>query len=152
MINIDSPEQNYTMTTFWWTYLNWQKMSAYSAEMLEACRTVTLKVNTLPILRCSKAVSSVPSRLAFNGFSSSSAPADKYKIKIRHRLRFALQEDGQVETVQVWWGFGAVTPLWSDMTCSLFQTTLVGPNMTLNTHTRAKNKQTNIKCPSSSGN
>ena len=33
------------------THLNWQKMSAYSAEMLEACRTVTLKVNVLPILR-----------------------------------------------------------------------------------------------------
>lgn len=33
------------------THLNWQNMSAYSAEMLEACRTVTLKVNVLPIFR-----------------------------------------------------------------------------------------------------
>lgn len=33
------------------THLNWQKMSAYSAEMLEACRTVTLKVKMLPIFR-----------------------------------------------------------------------------------------------------
>lgn len=37
------------------TYLNWQKMSAYSAEMLEAWRTVTLKVNVLPIFRCDRA-------------------------------------------------------------------------------------------------
>lgn len=37
------------------TYLNWQKMSAYSAEMLEAWRTVTLKVNVLPIFRCERA-------------------------------------------------------------------------------------------------
>lgn len=37
------------------TYLNWQKMSAYSAEMLEAWRTVTLKVNVLPIFRWERA-------------------------------------------------------------------------------------------------
>lgn len=62
---------------FWWTaHLNWQKMSAYSAEMLEACRTVTLKVKTLPILRCSSA-SSGASRLAFSGASTSSAPAGR---------------------------------------------------------------------------
>lgn len=35
--------------------MNWQKMSAYSAEMLEACRTVTLKVNVLPIFRWDRA-------------------------------------------------------------------------------------------------
>lgn len=63
--------------SFWWTaHLNWQKMSAYSAEMLEACRTVTLKVKTLPILRCSSA-SSGASRLAFRGASTSSAPAGR---------------------------------------------------------------------------
>lgn len=32
-------------------------MSAYSAEMLEACRTVTLKVNVLPIFRWDRAFS-----------------------------------------------------------------------------------------------
>lgn len=37
------------------TYLNWQKMSAYSAEMLEAWRTVTLKVKVLPIFRWDRA-------------------------------------------------------------------------------------------------
>lgn len=36
------------------THLNWQKMSAYSAEMLEAWSTVTLKVKLLPIFKCCK--------------------------------------------------------------------------------------------------
>lgn len=37
-------------------------MSAYSAEMLEACKTVTLKVNVLPIFRCDRAFSGERSR------------------------------------------------------------------------------------------
>lgn len=57
-------------------YLNWQKMSAYSAEMLEACSTVTLKVNRLPTFRCSRVASSAPSRHVFSVFSGSSAPAE----------------------------------------------------------------------------
>lgn len=56
-------------------HLNWQKMSANSAEMLEACSTVTLKVNRLPTFRCSSVASRGPSRHALSGFSSSSAPA-----------------------------------------------------------------------------
>lgn len=68
------------------TYLNWQKMSAYSAEMLEACRTVTLKVKTLPILRCSRE-SREPSRL-FSGPSCSSAPAVR---NIRHWLQLEVK-------------------------------------------------------------
>lgn len=60
-----------------WAHLNWQKISAYSAEMLEACSTVTLKVNRLPTFRCSSDASRAPSRQAFSGFSGSSAPAAK---------------------------------------------------------------------------
>lgn len=44
------------------THLNWQKMSAYSAEMLEACRTVTLKVKVLPIFRWDRTFSGERSR------------------------------------------------------------------------------------------
>lgn len=44
------------------THLNWQKMSAYSAEMLEACKTVTLKVKVLPIFRWDRDVSGDSSR------------------------------------------------------------------------------------------
>lgn len=36
-----------------WTHLNWQKMSAYSAEMPVACSTVTRNVNSFPICKCS---------------------------------------------------------------------------------------------------
>ena len=50
-------------------HLNWQKMSAYSAEMLEACRTVTRKVKMLPSFRWSRAVSSGPSGTGFSGLS-----------------------------------------------------------------------------------
>jgi len=50
-------------------YLNWQKMSAYSAEMLEACRTVTRNVKILPSFRWSRAVSSGPSGAGFSGLS-----------------------------------------------------------------------------------
>lgn len=60
-------------------HLNWQKMSAYSAEMLEAWSTVTLKVNRLPTFRCSSVASRAPSRHAFSGFSGSSAPAVRKK-------------------------------------------------------------------------
>ena len=49
--------------------MNWQKMSAYSAEMLDACRTVTRKVKVLPRPRWSRAVSRGPSRVAFSGLS-----------------------------------------------------------------------------------
>lgn len=49
------------------THLNWQKMSAYSAEMLEACSTVTRKVKVLPRRRQSSAASRGPSRAAFSG-------------------------------------------------------------------------------------
>lgn len=35
------------------THLNWQKMSAYSAEMPVACNTVTRNVNSFPICKCS---------------------------------------------------------------------------------------------------
>lgn len=76
--------------------MNWQKMSAYSAEMLEACRTVTLKVKILPILRCSRVVSSAPSRPGFSGFSTSSDPAarnhkkEKGKKKNKRRLETRL--------------------------------------------------------------
>ena len=81
----------------WWTaHLNWQKMSAYSAEMLEACRTVTLKVKTLPILRCSSA-SSGASRLAFSGASTSSAPAGR-NAEI-NSLMSAFKVAGQVEPI-----------------------------------------------------
>lgn len=51
------------------SHLNWQKMSAYSAEMLEACRTVTLKVKMLPSFRCSSPASNGPSRAVFSGLS-----------------------------------------------------------------------------------
>lgn len=34
-------------------YLNWQNMSAYSAEIPVACNTVTRNVNSLPICKCS---------------------------------------------------------------------------------------------------
>lgn len=44
-------------------------MSAYSAEILDACRTVTRKVKVLPRRRWSKAVSRGPSRAAFSGLS-----------------------------------------------------------------------------------
>lgn len=50
-------------------HLNWQKMSAYSAEMLEACRTVTRKVKMLPSFRWSRAASSGPSGAGFSGLS-----------------------------------------------------------------------------------
>lgn len=50
------------MQVLTFTHLNWQKMSAYSAEMLEACRTVTLKVKVLPIFRCDRAFSGERSR------------------------------------------------------------------------------------------
>lgn len=50
-------------------HLNWQKMSAYSAEILDACRTVTRKVKVLPRRRWSRAVSRGPSRAAFSGLS-----------------------------------------------------------------------------------
>lgn len=50
-------------------HLNWQKMSAYSAEMLDACRTVTRKVKVLPRPRWSRAASRGPSRAAFSGLS-----------------------------------------------------------------------------------
>lgn len=50
-------------------HLNWQKMSAYSAEMLDACRTVTRKVKVLPRRRWSRAVSRGPSRADFSGLS-----------------------------------------------------------------------------------
>ena len=49
--------------------MNWQKMSAYSAEMLDACRTVTRKVKVLPRPRWSRAASRGPSRAAFSGLS-----------------------------------------------------------------------------------
>lgn len=51
------------------THLNWQKMSAYSAEMLDACRTVTRNVKALPRCRWARAVSRGPSRTAFSGLS-----------------------------------------------------------------------------------
>ena len=50
-------------------HLNWQKMSAYSAEMLDACRTVTRKVKVLPRRRWSRAASRGPSRAAFSELS-----------------------------------------------------------------------------------
>lgn len=43
------------------TDLNWQKMSAYSAAMPVACKTVTRNVNSLPINKCSPAASSTTS-------------------------------------------------------------------------------------------
>lgn len=52
-----------------WSHLNWQKISAYSAEMLEACRTVTRKVKMLPSFRWSRAASRGPSIVDFSGLS-----------------------------------------------------------------------------------
>lgn len=73
---VDLKDLRTTITKTTTTYLNWQKMSAYSAEMLEAWRTVTLKVKMFPILRCSRVPSRAsPSRLDFRGLSNSSGPA-----------------------------------------------------------------------------
>lgn len=52
-----------------WSHLNWQKISAYSAEMLEACRTVTRNVKMLPSFRWSRAASRGPSIVDFSGLS-----------------------------------------------------------------------------------
>ena len=53
------------------TYLNWQKMSAYSGEIPDACRMVTRNVSCEPILRCSGKSSSSMLKKASARFSSS---------------------------------------------------------------------------------
>ena len=51
------------------TYLNWQKMSAYSGEIPYACNMVTLNVNWVPNLRCSGKFSFLISgKRSFSGF------------------------------------------------------------------------------------
>lgn len=65
------------------TYLNWQKMSAYSAEILDACSTVTLKVKLLPIFRCESACSCMasptPSTPSFWGLPGASGVTERQK-------------------------------------------------------------------------
>lgn len=58
-------------------------MSAYSAEMLDACSTVTLKVKLLPIFRCESVCSCTPSPKAstpsFWGLSGTSGGTEGQK-------------------------------------------------------------------------
>lgn len=88
------------------TYLNWQKISAYSAEILDACKTVTLKVKLLPILRCSTSPSIWASTGDFNGLSRSSWVATEWRQNHKHSLRYLppISHKLKMVVMERWWG------------------------------------------------